>query len=100
MMGIYDMAQYTINSQLDSVVDKINDTSGWPKTEYTISDKGLTVKTPMIGYNNSNMYKSYDIPKYVFTEAIKAYLPELIYTDPDIRNMISSVIKKEIRKAR
>lgn len=48
MMGIYDMAQYTINSQLDSVVDKINDTSGWPKTEYTISDKGLTVKTPMI----------------------------------------------------
>ena len=40
MMGIYDMAQYTINSQLDSVVDKINDTSGWPKTEYTISDKG------------------------------------------------------------
>lgn len=31
IMGIYDMAQYTINSQLDSVVDKINDTSGWPK---------------------------------------------------------------------
>ena len=53
MMGIYDMAQYTINNQLDSVVDKINDTSGWPKTEYTISDKGLTVKTPMIGYHNS-----------------------------------------------
>lgn len=23
MMGIYDMAQYTINSQLDSVVDKL-----------------------------------------------------------------------------
>ena len=54
----------------------------------------------MIGYHNSNMYKSYDIPKYVFTEAIKTYLPELIQTDPDIRNMISSVIKKEIRKAR
>lgn len=54
----------------------------------------------MIGYHNSNMYKSYDIPKYVFTEAIKAYLPELIQTDPDIRNMISSVIKKEIRKTR
>lgn len=45
MMGIYDMAQYTINSQLDSVVDKINDTSSWHKTEYTISDKGLTVNS-------------------------------------------------------
>ena len=40
------------------------------KTEYTISDKGLTVKTPMIGYHNSNMYKSYDIPKYVFLQKL------------------------------
>lgn len=83
MMGIYDMAQYTINSQLDSVVDKINDTSGWPKTEYTISNKGLNIKTPVSG--SFNVYKSYDILKYVFTETIKAYLPELIHTDPDIK---------------
>ena len=98
MMGIYDTARYNINSQLDSVVDKINDTSGWPRTEYTISNQGLNVRTPLPGY--SNTYKSYNIPKYVFTEAIKTYLPELIQTDPDIRNMISNVIKKEIRKAR
>lgn len=100
MMGVYNAARYNIDSQLDSVIDKINDTSDWPRTKYTISDKNLTVKTPMIGYHNSNIYKSYEIPKYVFTEVIKAYLPELIQTDPDIRNMISSVIKKEIRKAR
>jgi len=91
---------YNITDKLDSIISKINDTSNWSETEYTISDKGLTVKTPMIGYHNSNMYKSYEIPKYVFTEAIKTYLPELIQTDPDIRNMISSVIKKEIRKSR
>jgi hypothetical protein len=99
-MAMYDTGVYTISNQMDSIIDKINDTSNWPRTEYTISDKGLTVKTPMVGYHNSNIYKSYEIPKYVFTEAIKAYLPELIQTDPDIRNMISSVIKKEIRKTR
>ena len=54
----------------------------------------------MNGYHNSNMYKSYNIPKYVFTETIKTYLPELIHTDPDIRNMISNIIKKELRKSR
>ena len=97
-MAIYDTAQYTISNQLDSVIDKMNDTSGWPRTEYTISDKGLNVRTPVPG--TSDLYKSYDIPKYVFTTAIKEFLPELIQTDPDIRNMISNVIKKEIRKAR
>lgn len=90
-MPVYDVKSYTI-------VDKMSDTSGWSKTEYTISDQGLHVSTPVPG--SSNIYKSYNIPKYVFTEAIKAYLPELIQTDPNIRNMISSVIKKEIRKAR
>lgn len=90
-MPVYDVKSYAI-------IDKMSDTSGWPKTEYTISDQGLHVSTPVPG--SSNIYKSYNIPKYVFTEAIKAYLPELIQTDPDIRNMISSVIKKEIRKAR
>ena len=99
-MTVYNTGVYSIMNTLDSAIDKINDTSNWSKAEYTISDKGLTVKTPMVGYHNSNMYKSYEIPKYVFTEAIKAYLPELIQTDPDIRNMISSVIKKEIRKSR
>lgn len=81
-----------------AIADKMSDTSGWPRTEYTISDQGLHVITPVPG--SSNIFKTYNIPKYVFTEAIKAYLPELIQTDPDIRNMISSVIKKEIRKAR
>lgn len=81
-----------------AIADKINDTSKCPKTEYAISDQGLNVITPVPG--SSNMYKSYDIPKYVFTEAIKVYLPELINTDQNIRNMISNIIKKEIRKSR
>lgn len=97
-MAIYDTRNYTIDNRMDSIIDKMNDTSGWPKTEYTISDQGLNVRTPIPG--SSNMFKSYNIPKYVFTTAIKEFLPELIHTDPDIRNMISSVIKKEIRKAR
>ena len=46
------------------------------------------------------MFKPYNIHKYVLTEAIKEYLPELINTDQDIRNMISNIIKKEIRKTR
>lgn len=81
-----------------AIIDKMSDTSGWLNTEYTISNQGLNVKTPVPGY--SNIYKSYNIPKYVFTETIKTYLPELIHTDPDIRNMISNIIKKEIRKSR
>lgn len=81
-----------------AIADKMSDTSEWPKTEYTISDQGLHVSTPVPG--SSNIYKSYDIPKYVFTEAIKTYLPELINTDPDIKNMISNIVKKEIRKSR
>lgn len=97
-MAIYNVGNYTIDNRMNSIIDKMNDTSGWPKTEYTISDQGLNVRTPIPG--SSNIYKSYDIPKYVFTTAIKEFLPELIQTDPDIRNMISSVIKKEIRKAR
>lgn len=72
-----------------AIIDKMSDTSGWPNTEYAISNQGY-----------SNIYKSYNIPKYVFTETIKTYLPELIHTDPDIRNMISNIIKKEIRKSR
>lgn len=90
-MPIYDVKSYAI-------ADKMSDTSEWPKTKYTISNQGLHVSTPVPG--SSNMYKSYNIPKYVFTDAIKAYLPELINTDPDIRNMISNIIKKEIRKSR
>ncbi len=90
-MPVYDVKSYTI-------ADKMSDTSEWPKTEYTISNQGLNVRTPVPGC--SNVYKSYDIPKYVFTEAIKTYLPELINTDPNIRNMISNIIKKEIRKSR
>lgn len=81
-----------------AIADKINDTSKCPKTEYTISNQGLNISTPVQG--SSNMYKSYDIPKYIFTEVIKTYLPELINTDQDIRNMISNIIKKEIRKSR
>ena len=81
-----------------AIIDKMSDTSEWPNTEYTISNQGLNVKTPVPGC--SNIYKSYNIPKYVFTETIKTYLPELIHTDPDIRNMISNIIKKEIRKSR
>lgn len=97
-MTAYNTVTYAISSKMNSLIDQMNDTSGWPRTEYTISDKGLNVRTPVPG--TSDLYKSYDIPKCVFTTAIKEFLPELIQTDPDIRNMISNVIKKEIRKAR
>lgn len=97
-MTAYNTVTYAISSKMNSLIDQMNDTSVWPRTEYTISDKGLNVRTTVPG--TSDLYKSYDIPKYVFTTAIKEFLPELIQTDPDIRNMISNVIKKEIRKAR
>lgn len=97
-MTAYNTGTYAISSKMNSLIDQMNDTSVWPRTEYTISDKGLNVRTTVPG--TSDLYKSYDIPKYVFTTAIKEFLPELIQTDPDIRNMISNVIKKEIRKAR
>ena len=90
-MPIYDVKSYAI-------ADKMSDTSEWPNTEYTISNEGLNIKTPVPG--SYNIYKSYDIPKHVFTDVIKTYLPELIHTDPDIKNMISNIVKREIRKSR
>lgn len=35
-----------------AIIDKMSDTSGWPNTEYTISNQGLNVKTPVPGYSN------------------------------------------------
>ena len=35
-----------------AIIDKMSDTSGWPNTEYTISNQGLNVKTPVPGCSN------------------------------------------------
>ena len=35
-----------------AIIDKMSDTSEWPNTEYTISNQGLNVKTPVPGCSN------------------------------------------------
>ncbi len=44
-MPVYDVKSYAI-------VDKMSDTSEWPKTEYTISNQGLNISTPVPGSSN------------------------------------------------
>lgn len=70
-----------------------------PKVQYIIGPNGFLINVPVPQFSG-HFYKQYTIPKYAFDIAIKAYLPNLIKNDPDIRNMISDIVRKEIRKTR
>lgn len=70
-----------------------------PKVSYMIGPDEFIINVPIPQFNG-HYYKQYTIPKYAFDIAIKAYLPDLIKNDPDIRNMISDIVRKEIRKTR
>lgn len=70
-----------------------------PKISYMIGPNEFIINIPIPQFGG-HFFKQYTIPKYAFDIAIKAYLPDLIKSDPDIRNMISDIVRKEIRKTR
>ena len=70
-----------------------------PRVQYMIGSNKLIINVPITQFSG-HFFKQYTIPKYAFDIVIKAYLPDLIKSDPDIRNMISDIVRKEIRKTR
>lgn len=70
-----------------------------PRVQYMIGSNKLIINVPIPQFSG-HFFKQYTIPKYAFDIVIKAYLPDLIKSDPDIRNMISDIVRKEIRKTR
>mgnify|MGYP004593348319 CR=1 FL=1 len=83
----------------DKLQDSTSSNQCFPKTTYMIGPDGFVINVPVPQYSG-NFFKQYTIPKYAFDMAIKTYLPDLIKNDPDIRNMISDIVRKEIRKTR
>ena len=70
------------------------------KVSYMVGFNGDFLINIPVPQFSGHYFKQYTIPKYAFDIAIKAYLPDLIKNDPDIRNMISDIVRKEIRKTR
>lgn len=70
-----------------------------PKVSYMVDHDKFMINVPIPQFGG-HFFKQYTIPKYAFDIVIKAYLPDLIKNDPDIRNMISDIVRKEIRKTR
>lgn len=70
-----------------------------PKVSYMVDHDKFMINVPIPQFAG-HFFKQYTIPKYAFDIVIKAYLPDLIKNDPDIRNMISDIVRKEIRKTR
>lgn len=70
-----------------------------PRVQYMVDHDKLLINVPIPQFNR-HLFKQYTVPKYAFDIVIKAYLPDLIKSDPDIRNMISDIVRKEIRKTR
>lgn len=70
-----------------------------PKVSYMVDHDKFMINVPIPQFCG-HFFKQYTIPKYAFDIVIKAYLPDLIKNDPDIRNMISDIVRKEIRKTR